>query len=80
MIAIGGDAEEKSGGAEPEQPENTEQADGSGTEQGSGGIQRRPGQTGGVWWMVVILLLAAAIGAGVFVAVKKKGKDENGRQ
>lgn len=80
VIAIDGDEEEGDDAVESVQPENTDQAAGSGTEQDGDGIPGNPsaGQTGGAWRIIVIFLLAAAIGAGVFVAVKKK--DEKGRQ
>lgn len=82
VIAIDGEQEEGDGAAEPIQPEGTDGEAGDGTAENSS-VPENPGtgQTGAVWWiMIVILLLTAAIGAGVFVAVKKKGKDENGRQ
>ena len=82
VIAIDGEQEEGDGAAEPVQPEGTDGEAGDGTAENSS-VPENPGtgQTGAVWWiMIVILLLTAAIGAGVFVAVKKKGKDENGRQ
>jgi len=82
VIAIDEEQEEGDGAAEPIQPEGTDGEAGDGTAENSS-VPENPGtgQTGAVWWiMIVILLLTAAIGAGVFVAVKKKGKDENGRQ
>ena len=82
VIAIDGEQEEGDGAVEPIQPEGTDGEAGDGTAENSS-VPENPGtgQTGAVWWiMIVILLLTAAIGAGVFVAVKKKGKDENGRQ
>ncbi len=80
VIAI--DGEEESGAAEPAQTEGTNGEAGDGTAENSGVPENQgTGQTGEVWWIIiVILLLAAAIGAGVFVAVKKKEKDENGMQ
>ncbi len=82
VIAIDGEQEEESGAAEPAQTKGTGGEAGDGTAENSS-VPESPGtgQTGAVWWiMIVILLLIAAIGAGVFVAVKKKGEDENGRQ
>ena len=82
VIAIDGEQEEGDGATEPIQPEGTDGEARDGTAENSS-VPENPGtgQTGAVWWiMIVILLLTAAIGAGVFVAVKKKGKDENGRQ
>ena len=82
VIAIDGDGEEESGAAEPAQTEGNDGEAGDGTVENSSVPENQgTGQTGAVWWIIiVILLLAAAIGAGVFVAVKKKEKDENGRQ
>lgn len=62
--------------------EGTDGEAGDGTAENSSVPENQgTGQTGAVWWIIiVILLLIAAIGAGVFVAVKKKEKDENGRQ
>ncbi len=82
VITVDVEQEEESDAAEPAQPENVDQTAGSGTEQGSDGIPGGPGtgKTGGAWWVIVVLLLAAAIGAGVFMAVKKKGEEENGIQ
>lgn len=78
VIVIDWDEEEESGSAEPAQPENTHQAAGSETAQGSDGTPESPGtgQIGGGWWIIVVLLLAAAIGAGVFVVRKRKGEEE----
>lgn len=71
-----------SGSAEPAQPENTHQAAGSETAQGSDGTPESPGtgQIGVGWWIIEVLLLAAAIGAGVFVVRKRKGEEEESRQ
>ena len=82
VIAIDGDGGEESGAAEPAQMEGTDGEAGDGTAENSSVPENQgTGQTGAVWWIIiVILLLIAAIGAGVFVAVKKKEKDENGRQ
>ena len=83
VIAIDGEQEEESGNAaEPAQSEGNGGTAGNGTEQGSDGIpgDQGTGQTGAAWWIIVVLLLAAVTGAGMFVAIRKKGKDENGRQ
>ena len=85
VIAIDGDREEGDSAAESTQPDEN---DGTGGEAGdkmaeNSSVPESPdtGRTGAVWWIIlVIILLIAAIGAGVFVAVKKKGEDENGRQ
>ncbi len=82
VIAIDGEQEEGDGTAKLAQTEGTGGEAGDETAENSS-VPESPGtgQTGAVWWIIiVIILLIAAIGAGVFVAVKKKGEDENGRQ
>lgn len=76
VIVIDEEQEEQSGGGAAIQPEDTSQTIGDKTVQDSDGIPGGPdnGQTGGGWWILVVLLLVIAIGAGVFVAVKKKGE------